>query len=240
MASAARSPTARCYARDNVIAAGRADGDAAGTRRRGDRRARHVVLPGLVNTHHHFYQTLTRNVPAAQDAELFDWLSTLYPIWAGLTPEAVYVSSQIAHGRADALGLHHVERPHLHLARTARGWTTRSGPRRRWASASTPRAARCRVGESQGGLPPDRVVEDEAAILRDSRRLIEQYHDPRPGAMLRIVAGALLALLGLARPDARERRPGPRLRRPSAHPPGRDAGRGALLPGRLRPRGRSS
>src|SRR5215216_4642357 len=56
----------------------------------------HIVLPGLVNTHHHFYQTLTRNVPAAQDANLFDWLRTLYPIWAGLTPEAIYVSSKLA------------------------------------------------------------------------------------------------------------------------------------------------
>src|SRR5438270_12715572 len=55
-----------------------------------------LIMPGMVNTHHHFYQTLTRNVPAAQDVDLFNWLRTLYPIWAGLTPEAVYISSKIA------------------------------------------------------------------------------------------------------------------------------------------------
>jgi 8-oxoguanine deaminase len=145
-----------------------------------------ILLPGLVNTHHHFTQTLTRNVPGTQDAVLFDWLRTLYPIWAGLTPEAVYVSSKIAMAE-------------LMLS----GCTTSSDHTYLWPNGATLddqiRAAQelgfrfhaargsMSVGESQGGLPPDRVVEAEDAILRDSRRVIEQYHDPAPGAMIRIV-----------------------------------------------------
>lgn len=145
-----------------------------------------VVLPGLVNTHHHFTQTLTRAVPAAQDAGLFTWLRTLYPIWARLTPEAVYISAQVAIAE-------------LMLS----GCTTSSDHTYLWPNGARLddqiqaavelgfrfHAARgsMSVGESKGGLPPDSVVEDEAAILRDSQRLIEQYHDPRRYAMLRIV-----------------------------------------------------
>lgn len=145
-----------------------------------------VLLPGLVNTHHHFYQTLTRNIPAAQDATLFTWLRTLYPIWAGLTPEAVYISTKIAMAE-------------LMLS----GCTTTSDHTYIWPNGARLddqiRAARemgmrfhaargsMSVGESQGGLPPDSVVEDEDAILRDSLRVIEDYHDPNPYAMLRIV-----------------------------------------------------
>jgi len=145
-----------------------------------------VILPGLVNTHHHFYQTLTRNVPAAQDANLFQWLRTLYPLWAGLTPEAIYVSSKVAIAE-------------LMLS----GCTTSSDHTYIWPNgarlddqirAATElgfrfHAARgsMSVGESRGGLPPDSVVEDEDAILRDSRRVVEQYHDPARYAMLRVV-----------------------------------------------------
>ncbi|MDQ4100000.1 MAG: 8-oxoguanine deaminase [Chloroflexota bacterium] len=145
-----------------------------------------VVLPGLVNTHHHFYQTLTRAVPAAQDADLFTWLRTLYPIWARLTPEAIAVSTQVA--LAELL---------------LSGCTTTSDHTYIWPNGARLddqieaaksmgvrfHAARgsMSLGESAGGLPPDSVVEDEAAILRDSRRLIEQYHDPDRYAMLRIV-----------------------------------------------------
>ncbi len=144
-----------------------------------------VVLPGLVNTHHHFYQTLTRNLPAAQDANLFTWLRTLYPIWAGLTPEAIAVSTRVAIAE-------------LMLS----GCTTSSDHTYIWPNGARLddqveaavemgfrfHAARgsMSVGESRGGLPPDRVVEDEDAILRDSRRVIEQYHDPAPYAMLRV------------------------------------------------------
>lgn len=145
-----------------------------------------LILPGLVNTHHHFYQTLTRNVPAAQDANLFNWLRTLYPIWAGMTPEAIAVSTKIAIAE-------------LMLS----GCTTSSDHTYIWPNGSRIddqiqaaqemglrfHAARgsMSVGESKGGLPPDSVVEDEAAILRDSQRVIETYHDANPYAMLRIV-----------------------------------------------------
>ena len=129
-----------------------------------------VILPGLVNTHHHFYQTLTRNLPAAQDANLFAWLGALYPIWAGLTPEAIDVSTQDRDRRADALRLHHDRATTPTSGRTARGSTTRSRPRSELGFRFHAARGSMSVGESQGGLPPDRVVEDEAAILRDSRR----------------------------------------------------------------------
>src|SRR5205809_697743 len=145
-----------------------------------------VILPGLVNTHHHFYQTLTRNLSAAQDASLFTWLRTHYPLWARLTPEAIYVSSKVAMAE-------------LMLS----GCTTSSDHTYIWPKGSRVddqvRAATemgfrfhvargsMSVGESQGGLPPDSVVEDEEAILHDSRRAIEHYHDASRYAMLRIV-----------------------------------------------------
>jgi 8-oxoguanine deaminase len=145
-----------------------------------------VVLPGLVNAHHHFYQTLTRSVPGAQDANLFTWLRTLYPIWAGLTPEAIRVSTRVAIAE-------------LMLS----GCTTSSDHTYIWPNGARLddqiqaaaemgfrfHAARgsMSVGESKGGLPPDAVVEDEETILRDSRRLIEEYHDAGRFAMLRIV-----------------------------------------------------
>lgn len=145
-----------------------------------------VLLPGLVNTHHHFFQTLTRAVPAAQDADLFTWLRTLYPIWAGLTPQAVGVSTRVALAE-------------LMLS----GCTTASDHSYIWPNGARLddqieaavelgvrfHAARgsMSVGESAGGLPPDSLVEDESAILADSRRLIETYHDRASGAMIRIV-----------------------------------------------------
>lgn len=143
-----------------------------------------VLMPGLVNTHHHFTQTLTRAM--AQDAELFTWLRTLYPIWAGITPEAVQVSTQVA------------------LAELAlSGCTTAFDHTYLWphgarvddqVEAAEPVGIRFHVsrgsmsrGESAGGLPPDHVVEDEDVILADSQRVIEAFHDPAPGAMTRVV-----------------------------------------------------
>jgi cytosine/adenosine deaminase-related metal-dependent hydrolase len=144
-----------------------------------------VVLPGLVNCHHHLYQTLTRAVPAAQDAPLFRWLKTLYPIWAGLTPEAVYTSALVGLAELVLSGCTTAS-DHLYIypngcriddeIRAAREIGVRFQPCRGSMS----------LGESQGGLPPDRVVEDEAFILRDTRRAIEWYHDPEPRAMTRI------------------------------------------------------
>ncbi|MCC7359701.1 MAG: 8-oxoguanine deaminase [Anaerolineales bacterium] len=148
--------------------------------------AGHVVLPGLVNTHHHLYQTLTRAVPAAQDGVLFDWLKTLYPIWANLTPDAVYTSTLT--GLAElALSGCTTASDHLYIYPNG----CRLDDEIRAAAEIGVRFHASRgsmsLGESQGGLPPDRVVEREDFILRDTQRLIEQYHDARPGAMLRVV-----------------------------------------------------
>mgnify|MGYP000851134212 FL=1 len=144
----------------------------------------HVVLPGLVNTHHHLYQSLTRVI--AQDADLFTWLKTLYPIWANLTDEAVYVSTVT--GLAE-LALSGCTTSSDHLYIYPNDCTLDSQIRAAADIGLRFHAARgsMSLGESQGGLPPDRVTEDEATILRDSRRLIETYHDARRHAMTRVV-----------------------------------------------------
>ncbi len=146
----------------------------------------HVVLPGLVNTHHHLYQTLTRAVPAAQDANLFGWLTTLYPIWANLTPEAIRVSTLV--GLAElALSGCTTSSDHLYIFPNGCRLDDEIEAARQIGVRFHAARGSMSLGQSQGGLPPDRVVEDEAFILRDTRRLIEQYHDPKPGALLRVV-----------------------------------------------------
>jgi cytosine/adenosine deaminase-related metal-dependent hydrolase len=145
-----------------------------------------VVLPGLVNTHHHLYQSLTRALPDAQDAKLFDWLRTLYPVWAGLSGESVYVSALVALSELVLSGCTTVA-DHLYLypndsriddeIRAARELGVRFHPSRGSMS----------LGRSKGGLPPDSVVEEEDAILADCRRAVEEFHDPAPFSMCRIV-----------------------------------------------------
>lgn len=145
-----------------------------------------ILLPGLVNTHHHLYQTLTRAVPAAQDATLFQWLKTLYPIWAGLDSEAVYVSALVGLAELILSGCT-TAADHLYIYPN----DARIDDEIRAAQEIGIRFHASRgsmsLGESQGGLPPDRVVEDEAFILKDTQRAIETYHDARPYAMTRIV-----------------------------------------------------
>ena len=145
----------------------------------------HVVIPGLINTHHHFYQSLTRVVPAAQDKELFDWLVTLYPIWAGLTPEAIRVSAQVA---ASELILSGCTTASDHLYMFPNGARLDDEIEGVQATGLRFHASRgsMSLGQSQGGLPPDSVVEDEDAILADCQRVIETYHDNRRYSMLRI------------------------------------------------------
>ncbi len=146
----------------------------------------HILLPGLVNTHHHFYQTLTRAVPAAQDANLFNWLTTLYPIWARMTPEDIYVSTQTALAELALSGCTTAS-DHLYL------FPNGSSLDDEIAAAATVglrlHASRgsMSLGQSKGGLPPDSVVDDEDDILADCERVINRYHDPNPGAMVRIV-----------------------------------------------------
>lgn len=145
-----------------------------------------VVIPGLVNTHHHMYQTLTRVIRPAQDGELFEWLRTLYPIWAGLTPEMVHVSTQTAMAELLLSGCT-TSSDHLYIYPNgvrlddSLEAATEIGMRFHAARGSMS------VGQSRGGLPPDRVVESEAAILADTQRVIERWHDPQRCAMQRIV-----------------------------------------------------
>jgi len=146
----------------------------------------HVVLPGLVNTHHHFYQTLTRAVPAAQNANLFNWLKTLYPIWAGLTPEDIHISTQTALAELALSGCTTAS-DHLYIFPNGSRLDDEIRAAREIGMRLHASRGSMSLGESQGGLPPDRVVESENSILRDSQRLIEQYHEARPGAMTQIV-----------------------------------------------------
>jgi cytosine/adenosine deaminase-related metal-dependent hydrolase len=143
----------------------------------------HIVLPGLVNTHHHLYQTLTRAI--AQDSELFDWLKTLYPIWLGMNAEAVYASALTGMAELILSGCTTAS-DHLYIfpndcriddeIRAAQKIGLRFHATRGSMS----------LGESKGGLPPDRAVEDEDHILRDTARAVETYHDASRLAMLRI------------------------------------------------------
>jgi cytosine/adenosine deaminase-related metal-dependent hydrolase len=148
--------------------------------------AGHIVLPGLVNTHHHFYQTLTRAVPTAQDANLFHWLKTLYPIWARMTPEDIFVSTQTALAELALSGCTTAS-DHLYLFPNGSRLDDEIEAAREVGLRLHASRGSMSLGESQGGLPPDSVVDSEEKILADSQRLIEQYHDPNPGAMLRIV-----------------------------------------------------
>ena len=145
-----------------------------------------VVIPGLVNTHHHMVQTLTRVIGAAQDCELFTWLQTLYPIWACLTPEMVQVSTQTAMAELLLSGCT-TSSDHLYIY--PNGIALEHSIEAAQQIGMRFHAARgsMSVGRSLGGLPPDSVVESEAAILKDSQRLIERWHDPGRHAMLRIV-----------------------------------------------------
>lgn len=146
----------------------------------------HLVLPGFINTHHHFYQTLTRAVPGAQDAGLFDWLRTLYPIWARMTAEHIAVSTKVALAELALSGCT-TAFDHLYLFPN----DSRLDDEIEAASEVGLRLHASRgsmsLGESDGGLPPDSVVETDEAILADTQRLLEAYDDAGPGSMTRVV-----------------------------------------------------
>jgi cytosine/adenosine deaminase-related metal-dependent hydrolase len=146
----------------------------------------HILLPGLINTHHHFYQTLTRAVPAAQDANLFNWLKTLYPIWARMRPEDIRVSTQTALSELALSGCTTAS-DHLYLFPNGARLDDEILAAREVGLRLHASRGSMSLGTSKGGLPPDSVVEDEDSILKDSQRLIETYHDPNPGAMTRVV-----------------------------------------------------
>lgn len=146
-----------------------------------------LLTPGLINTHHHMYQSLTRAVPAAQDAELFSWLKTLYPIWGRLTPEMVRVSTQTAMAELLLAGCT-TSSDHLYLypngVRLDDSLEAAAEVGMRFHAARGSMS----VGESAGGLPPDALVEREDAILADTQRLIETYDDAGRYSRLRVVA----------------------------------------------------
>ena len=146
----------------------------------------HLVLPGLINTHHHLYQTLTRAVPDAQDADLFSWLQTLYPIWARLTPEDIRVSTKLGLTELALSGCTTAS-DHLYLFPNGSRLDDEIEAAAEVGLRLHASRGSMSLGESEGGLPPDSVVEDEDAILRDTRRLLEEQHDPEPGSKLRIV-----------------------------------------------------
>jgi cytosine/adenosine deaminase-related metal-dependent hydrolase len=146
----------------------------------------HIVCPGFVNTHHHMFQSLTRAIPAAQDASLFGWLKVLYPIWAKLTPEMIRISTQTAMAEL-LLGGCTTSSDHLYLyPNGSRLDDSIEGAREIGMRFHAARGSMS-IGESDGGLPPDYLVEREADILEDTQRLIETYHDGDRLSMLRLV-----------------------------------------------------
>jgi len=144
-----------------------------------------VVTPGLVNTHHHLYQTLTRVVPKGQDALLFGWLQTLYPIWARMGPEEMFVSAQV--GLAElALSGCSMSSDHLYLYPNGVRLEDTIEAAQTIGLRFHPTRGSMSIGESAGGLPPDSLVEEERVILEDSIRVIDAFHDPKAGAMVRV------------------------------------------------------
>ncbi|MCR9111048.1 8-oxoguanine deaminase [Marivita sp. XM-24bin2] len=144
-----------------------------------------VVTPGLVNTHHHLYQTLTRAVPGGQDALLFGWLKTLYPIWSRFGPEEMFISAQI--GLAElALSGCTLTSDHLYLFPNGARLDDTIAAAQEIGLRFHPTRGAMSIGETDGGLPPDALVEREAHILEDCIRVIDTHHDPREGAMVRV------------------------------------------------------
>lgn len=144
-----------------------------------------VVTPGLVNTHHHLFQTLTRAVPAAQDAALFGWLKTLYPIWARMTPEDIHLSTEI--GLAElALSGCTCSSDHLYMFPNGARLDDSIEAAQKIGIRFTATRGAMSIGESKGGLPPDQLVEEEDAILKDSARVVDAFHEAGEGAMVQV------------------------------------------------------
>ncbi|CAG1013276.1 MAG: 8-oxoguanine deaminase [Anaerolineae bacterium] len=145
----------------------------------------HVLMPGMVNTHHHMYQSLTRVIPGGQNAELFDWLRTLYPMWARLTPEMITTSALTAMAELILSGCT-TATDHLYIYPNGIRLDDEIQAAQEIGIRFHPTRGSMSMGESSGGLPPDRVVEREPDILKETQRLIETYHDPSPYSMLKI------------------------------------------------------
>ncbi|WP_342616621.1 8-oxoguanine deaminase [Rhodoferax sp. GW822-FHT02A01] len=145
----------------------------------------HLVTPGLVNTHHHMYQSLTRAIPSVQNAELFGWLQGLYPLWAGLTPEMIHVSTQVAMAELLLSGCT-TSSDHLYIYPNGVRLDDSIEAARAIGMRFVATRGSMSVGQSKGGLPPDRVAEDEDFILKDTQRVIETHHDGSFGAMTHV------------------------------------------------------
>ncbi len=144
-----------------------------------------LITPGLVNTHHHLYQSLTRAVPGGQDALLFGWLRTLYPIWQRFTPDHMFVSAQV--GLAElALSGCTLSSDHLYLYPNGARLEDTIHAAREIGLRFHPTRGAMSIGESDGGLPPDSLVENEDAILADCIRVIDAFHDASEGSMCRV------------------------------------------------------
>jgi cytosine/adenosine deaminase-related metal-dependent hydrolase len=147
--------------------------------------SRMVILPGLINTHHHFYQTLTRAIPGAQNEELFDWLVRLYPIWGELTEEAIYISTLTAMAEMILSG-GTTSSDHLYLYPNNSTLDAQVRAAKEIGMRFHVTRGSMSLGRSKGGLPPDHVVQEEDEILKDCQRVIETYHDPNPYSMVRV------------------------------------------------------
>ncbi|WGT50951.1 8-oxoguanine deaminase [Thioclava nitratireducens] len=144
-----------------------------------------VVTPGLVNTHHHLYQTLTRAVPGGQDALLFGWLQTLYPIWAKMGPEEIRVSAQVGLAELALTGCT-TSSDHLYMYPNGARLEDTIHAAAELGLRFHPTRGAMSIGESDGGLPPDSLVEREEAILNDCIRVVDAFHDPNEGSMCRV------------------------------------------------------
>ena len=145
----------------------------------------HVVIPGMVNTHHHLFQNLTRVVPPAQNAPLFGWLQTLYPVWSHLGPEHIYWSTVL--GLAElALSGCTTSSDHLYLYPNGAKLDDSMAAAGDIGVRFHGTRGSMSIGESKGGLPPDNLCEDEAVILADSQRVVEAFHNPARHAMQRV------------------------------------------------------
>ena len=147
-----------------------------------------VVVPGFVNTHHHFYQTLTRNLPAVQNAKLFDWLVYLYEVWKGLDEEAIYIGSLVAMGELLKTGCTTTTDHHYLYPRRVTGdvMGLQFEAAEKLGMRFSPTRGSMSLSRKDGGLPPDTVVQTDEEILRDSERVIRQYHDPSELSMRRV------------------------------------------------------
>ncbi len=146
----------------------------------------HVVLPGFINSHHHLFQTLTRAVPAAQNASLFGWLKTLFPIWAKITPPDVHVSTQL--GLVElALSGCTTACDHMYIFHNGCSLDVQIEAAKRVGIRFHACRGSMNLGESGGGLPPDEMVQSDNVVLKDTQRVIETYHDRSPGAMTQVV-----------------------------------------------------